>query len=258
MSSSSRVRRASCLVLLVSLVHVTFAAAQTATSPAKFPFPEKLSYTIDWHSIVAGDVKLEMTNAGSDNWQLSLHLESAGMVTRLYHVLDAYKVTSSSQFCGSSSVLDAQEGKRHRITRLTFENTRKKVQYEEHDLIKNTNTSRELDIPSCTHEIAGALASLRMSNLDPGKSIVVPVTDGKKLANARIEAQAKESVTISGKAYKTVRYEAFLFDNVLYSRKGRLFIWLTDDADRTPVQFRVQLGFPIGTILLQLDKQEKL
>jgi hypothetical protein len=45
---------------------------------------------------------------------------------------------------------------------------------------------------------------------------------------------------------------------VLYKRKGRLFIWLTDDADRTPVQLRFQLGFPIGTISLALDKQQKM
>jgi Protein of unknown function (DUF3108) len=95
-------------------------------------------------------------------------------------------------------------------------------------------------------------------NLEPGKSGTLPVTDGKKMVNARIDAQSRENITVGGKTYRTVRYEAFLFDNVLYKRKGRLFIWFTDDADRTPVQFRFQLGFPIGTISLQLDKQEKL
>ena len=252
MSFVSRLLRASSLLLFTSAM---FAPAQNS---GKFPFAERLTYQIDWHSIIAGGVKLETTRGDANNWLLSLNLESAGMVSRLYRVLDAYKVTSNSQFCGASSMLDAQEGKRHRITRLTFEEAKKKVQYDERDLIKNSTTHKELDVPSCTHEIAGALASLRLNNVDPGKSIYVPITDGKKIVNAKIEAQAKETLTISGKTYNTTRYEAFLFDNVLYSRKGRLFLWLTDEPDHVPVQLRVQLGFPVGTILLQLDKQEKL
>jgi hypothetical protein len=94
-------------------------------------------------------------------------------------------------------------------------------------------------------------------DLPPGKSATISVTDGKKVAKARIEAQANENVSVEGKTYKTVRYEAFLFDNVLYKRRGRLFIWMTDDSERLPVQLRVQLGFPIGNITLGLVKQER-
>jgi Protein of unknown function (DUF3108) len=258
MQSNWRLRRAVWLFLFFFLSDAGYAPArQTTEDPAKFPYPEKLSYHIEWHSILAGQAKLDLSRASPQNWELSLNLESAGVVSRLYRVLDSYKVQSNLEFCGSNSVLDAQEGKRHRITRLTFQNSQKKVAYEEHDVLKNTSTKNELDIPPCTHEIAGALASLRLRDLEPGKTIFIPITDGKKLANAKIEAQGKESVTIDDKKYNTVRLEAYLFDNVLYSRKGRLFVWLTDDTDRIPVQFRIQLGFPIGTILLQLDKREK-
>ena len=95
-------------------------------------------------------------------------------------------------------------------------------------------------------------------NLEPGHSANLPITDGKKMVNARIEAQSREDLTVSGSSYHTIRYEAFLFDNVLYKRKGRMFIWMTDDADHLPVQFRFQLGFPIGTISLELDKHQRL
>jgi hypothetical protein len=103
----------------------------------------------------------------------------------------------------------------------------------------------------------GALAAIRAMNLEIGKSDTLPITDGKKIVNARIDAQAKENIAIAGKAYHCIRYEAFLFDNVLYKRKGRLYIWLTDDPDRIPVQLRFHLGFPIGTISVALDKRQK-
>ncbi len=200
---------------------------------------------------------VDMSRNSGNGWQTNLTVESLGWVTRFYRVLDSYKVSSTQAFCGVESVLDAQEGKRHSISRLTFDKSRRKAYFEDKDLVKNQVTTKELDTPSCTHEITGALEALRSSNLEPGKSMLVPVTDGKKFANAKIEGQAKEPININGKNYGTIRYEAFLFDNVLYKRRGRLFIWISDDADRIPVQIRLQMGFPIGNVTVQLEKQEK-
>jgi hypothetical protein len=250
--------RVLCIVLLSLLSNGGFSTAQAPPNSSPMPHPEKLAYHVEWRLITAGLVKLDLLRAPANGWQLNLDLESAGLVTKLYKVLDSYKAVSDDQFCGVSSVLDAQEGKRHRVTRLSFHRERKKVDYQERDLIKNTTVQKELDIPICTHEILGALSALRSLDLQPGKSVTIPVTDGKKLANVKVDALARESVNASGKNYQAIRYEVFVFDNILYTRKGRLFLWMTDDAERLPVQFRVQLGFPIGTILLQLDKHEKL
>lgn len=233
-------------------------AQQQSPKGSRFPYPEKLSYRIEWRLVTAGTATVRLSRHSPDRWQLDLDLESAGMVNRLYRVLDRYKVISNDRFCPSTSVLDAQEGKRHRLTRLTFENSRHRVEYDERDLIKNTTSKHVLDVFPCTHDIAGALAAMRLMNVEPGQSATLPITDGKKMVNARVDAKSRESVTAADKSYRTIRYEAFLFDNVLYRRKGRLFIWLTEDADRIPVQLRFQLGFPIGTISLELQKQQKL
>jgi Protein of unknown function (DUF3108) len=244
---------------LVALCLVGSALAQQQPPKgSRFPYPEKLSYRVEWRLITAGIATVHLSRLSPDRWQLELDLESAGMVNRLYRVLDRYKVISNDHFCPSTLVLDAQEGNRHRFTRLTFENSRRKVQYDERDLIDNRTSRRELDIAPCTHDIAGALAAMRLMNIEPGQSATLPITDGKKMVNARVDAKSRENVSVAGQTYHTIRHEAFLFDNVLYKRKGRLFIWLTDDTDRIPVQLRFQLGFPIGTISLELQKQQKL
>jgi hypothetical protein len=222
-----------------------------------FPFPEELVYRVEWRLITAGTATLDLKPEGSGNWQTKLNIQSAGIVSRLYRVSDTYNVTTDAKFCLQSSELEAQENKRHGNTRIWLENGRK-LRYEEKDYLKNSTVSKELEAPPCTREIAGALASLRLLNLQPGQSTTIPVTDGKKIAQARIESQARETLTFESKKYQTVRYEAFLFDNVLYRRKGRLFVWLTEDADRIPVQIRLQLGFPIGNVTIQLDKQQRL
>jgi hypothetical protein len=233
-------------------------AQQQSPKRLRFPYQEKLSYRIEWRLVTAGTATVQLSRLSPDRWQLELDLESVGMVNRLYRVLDRYKLISDDRFCPSTSVLDAQEGKRHRLTRLTFENSRHQVEYEEHDLVNNRTSKRVLGIAPCTHDIAGALAAVRLMNIEPGQTAILPITDGKKIVNARIDVKARENVDVADKSYRTLRYEAFLFDNVLYKRKGRLFIWLTDDADRIPVQLRFQLGFPTGTISVELQEQQKL
>jgi hypothetical protein len=242
------------LAALTSLLCLSWVAP---AQESKFPCPEKLSFRVEWHGITGGLATVTMTKPNADQWQTNLSLESAGMVARLYHVLDKYKTVTSSKFCGASTELDAQEGKHHKYSKLSFDAANHRVDYYEHDLLKNQEVRKQLDTPACTFEITGALEALRAMSLEPGKTITVPLTDGKKFANARIEAQAKENVTIDGKSYPTIRYEAFVFDNVLYKRKGRLQIWITDDAERLPVQMRMQVGFPVGTVNVELEKQEK-
>lgn len=218
-----------------------------------FPSPETLTYRIEWRMVTAGEAKLQLTRNQAD-WAFQLNIDSAGLVSRLFRVEDIYKVTTNDKFCALSSSFEAEEGKRRVNESQTFDNVKHKSAFEMHDLVKNTRDHHEMDIAPCTHEILGALAFLRQTKLEPGKSITVPIANSKKVAYAKIEAQATETILVDGKSYPTIRYEAFVFDNVVFRRHGSLFLWLTDDATRSPVQLRLQMGFPIGNITLQLEK----
>jgi Protein of unknown function (DUF3108) len=121
--------------LLLSCVAGLGVGWQPPQKASQFPFPEKLSYHVEWRFVTAGTVNVHLSRPSSDDWQMDLNLQSAGMVSRLYKVQDTYRVVSNERFCASHTVLDAQEGKRHHLTRLTFENSRHKVQYDERDLI---------------------------------------------------------------------------------------------------------------------------
>jgi hypothetical protein len=242
---------------IVAAALTTIVSAEQTMQTDKFPCPEKLSYRVEWHAITAGMATVNMTQPKPDEWQTTMDLESAGMVSRLYHVLDKYNVLATVKFCAMSAELDAQEGKHNKYEKLTVDAVHHKVSYYEQDRVKKQDSRRELDAPPCTYEIVGALQELRGLDLPPGKSMTIPVTDGKKIASVRIDAQNKENINYQGKSVSTIRYEAFVFDNVLYKRKGRLLIWITDDAARLPVLLRMQMGFPIGTVNVELQKQER-
>jgi hypothetical protein len=230
----------------------------SAEPPLKFPYAEGLQYRVGWRMVTAGEAKLRLTRTASDGWQLNLDLASLGFVNQLYHVLDSYKLSTNERFCALNVNLDAQEGKHHSITTMTFDSDRHKLLAISKEITTNVTHKTELDIPSCTYDIAGAMMTVRASQLQPGMKFTLPVTDGKKLANVRIEGLGKEKLTIKGIGYNTIRYETFVFDNVLYRRKGRLLIWITDDQQRLPVQMRFLFGFPLGDITLELEKVERL
>jgi hypothetical protein len=224
------------------------------------PHTETYHYNIEWRLINAGVLKLTLSPSGTPQYP-SLHSEldvqSAGLVSKLYKVEDKYFGNYDYGFCAISSQMSAMEGRRHRETSVTYDRMRNKADYLERDLIRNNTVySGETDIPHCVHDVVGGLFALRNMRIDLGKSVDIPVTDGKKSVTVRVEAQEREDVSIANQVHKTVRYEAFIFNNVLFARKARLFVWLTDDAKKTPVQIRVRMNFPIGTVTLSLDKIE--
>jgi hypothetical protein len=102
------------------------------------------------------------------------------------------------------------------------------------------------------------LLVLRTLRVEPGKTVQIPISDGKKFVQVKVESERREDLTTLIGVRKTIRYEVFLFDNVLFKRSGHLHVWLTDDNNRVPVQLQVRLHFTIGTITFKLEKEDKL
>ncbi|HUQ92670.1 MAG TPA: DUF3108 domain-containing protein [Bryobacteraceae bacterium] len=218
------------------------------------PF-ETFHLGVEWRLVRAGSAVLTRTPRPGGGWQSDLHIESAGLVSKLFRVNDAYRSQYDSGFCTANTLLRAEEGKRRRETVVTFHHDTKKSSYLERDTIRNAIVmQKELDVPPCVQDVVAALSRLRATKLAPGQSTQFPISDGKRMAMVKIEAQEKETLKTPAGIFQAMRYEAHLFNDVLYVRKGRLFVWLTDDERKLLVQIRVKLSFPVGTISLQLEK----
>jgi hypothetical protein len=244
------------LLLLPLLVCAPLAYSQSSSLPAK----ETLNYNIEWRLFTAGKAKVELTSTtgARPGMQASLHLESSGIVSKLFKVDDDYSAALNSNYCAQSLQMTTQEGNRLRETKVTFDAETKKATYLERDRAKNNAVvaSQETEIPACVHDVLGGLFFIRTMNLEPGQSAQIPVSDGKKSVMVKVEAQAREDVKTPEGTFKTIRYEVYLFNGVLYKRPAHLTLWVSDDRRRLPVQIRVRMTFTIGTILLQLEKHE--
>lgn len=213
---------------------------------------ERLTYSIEWRLIHAGQAVLEYGPSSA-----SVKLESVGLVSTLYKVQDAYRVEFDAPFCATSSVMNSMEGFRRRETMVTFDRSRNRASLTEKDLIKNSVVSKtEVQIPNCVQEVAAALLRLRRTKVDVGQSVQIPMSDGRKSAPVKVDAQERERIKTPSGTFNTVRYEANLLNGVIYSRKGRAFLWLTDDDRRLPVRILLRMNFPLGTVTLDLEKDE--
>jgi hypothetical protein len=238
------------------LVCATLAFSQSNTLPAK----ETLYYSIDWRLFTAGKARVELTTTPQPRpgYQVNLHLESIGIVSKLFKVEDDYSANMSSAYCAQSLQMTTHEGSRLRETKIAFDAEAKKASYLERDRARNNAIvlSQETDIPPCVHDVIGGLFFIRTLNLEPGQSTQIPVSDGKKSVMVKVEAQAREDVKTPEGTFKTIRYEVYLFDGVLYRRSAHVNVWVSDDRRKLPVQIRVRMTFTIGTITLLLEKHE--
>jgi hypothetical protein len=236
---------------------ISILAAQTWVVPALAAASPadtlgKLSYEVEWRLIHAGDVVIEPRETEG-----RVKIDSAGLVSTLFKIDNTYTVHYAASFCATDSVLDSREGKRHRQTSVTYDRSQNRAVFVERDLLKNEILkSTQTEIPNCVHDVLGGILALRGLALEPGQSTQLPMSDGRRAAQVKVEAQEREEVTTPAGKFKTIRYEANLMNGVVYPRKGRVFVWLTDDAKRIPVQILLRLSFPIGTVTLQLEKEE--
>jgi hypothetical protein len=212
---------------------------------------DRLTFNIEWRLIEAGTAIVE-----SQKQHLQLKLESAGMVSTLFKVHDLYTVNYDDPFCATSTSMDSFEGKRHHETTVTY--AQNHATYLERDVLKEVVLhSGQIGVPGCVQDTMTAFMKMRTLNVPPGQSAQIPMSDGRKSAAVKVEAQEREEVKTPAGTFKTIRYEANMLNGVIYSRKGRAFVWMTDDERHLPVQIRLRMQFPIGTVTLQLAKEER-
>jgi hypothetical protein len=227
------------------------AAAHQTSPPSTLP-KEKLTYAVEWRLIRAGTVVVERSPH-----QASMHLESAGIVSTLFRIQDVYTVNYEDSVCATSSVMESMERERHHETRVTYDRARNHASFIERDLNNNTIVKQTgTDIPNCVADVLGAFTKIRAMNVGVGQSAQVPVSDGKKAAQVKVTGMEHEIVKTPAGTFQTIRYSADLMNGVVYPRKGEVFVWLSDDAERLPVQIRIRTSWPISTVTLDLEKEE--
>lgn len=106
-------------------------------------------------------------------------------------------------------------------------------------------------IPDQVHDLLSAFHAVRASELVPGKSVMLAIVDNRKLfKQVEVACVGRETVELEHGTFQTVVIEPRLHGDALFKSKGKLKIWLTDDARHMPVQMMSEIK--LGTIRAEL------
>ena len=143
-----------------------------------------------------------------------------------------------------------ESGKRKRVLDAVYDHEKNRVLWRE---VSPNPQAGYFDFSEPIQDVLTVIYYLRTQKLEPGKSFDVPVTDAGKVFTLSVAvAERKEIETVLGRV-NTIRIEPALFgDNAAVRAKGKLTIWVTEDARRLPV--RAQLKVDMGTFDIKLKE----
>ena len=185
-------------------------------------------------------------------WKATAKASSTGYVSNLYKVEDEFTATFGRQrFCSLGIFKTIHEGDRHREVNIQFDSRSRQGTLRERDTAGGTPPHEEqFPVPECVHDILSAFYYVRSLPLAVGKSFELPLNDGGRTISIRLEVQALEEVETEIGNFEAFRVEPDVFSGQLFSQKGRMFVWFSNDEQHIPVQLRAQIS--VGTIVATL------
>jgi hypothetical protein len=231
-----------------------------------FNVGEKLSFDIRWKFITAGHAIMEVQN------EIMVHdsfpayqIVSTAQSTRTIDVF--FKVRDKVE-----SILDSRGIFSWRFKKSLREGAYKFDLFADYDqfygkanieMIRYHNDEPlrirkkeefELGIPKYVIDILGAFYYVRTQRLRVGDPIYITNHDNKNIYNLKVIIQRREQVKVKAGKFNCLVVQPQLKGDALFKQKGKLWVWLTDDELKIPVQMKSKAF--IGSVVTELTKIE--
>jgi hypothetical protein len=175
--------------------------------------------------------------------QILTTARSKGFVSLLFNVQDEFhSYFDPETLCSRRISKKIVEGRRKKEAGLVFDAVRHVAILDERDLAKPGSPLKhvENEIPNCVEDVVTGFYFLRHQPLQVGKDVRVAVNDGAKTHVVSVEVQARERIQTPLGDRMAFRLEPKVFDG-LFKRKGRMLIWMSDDAERLPLRIKAMI-----------------
>ncbi|HXZ78895.1 MAG TPA: DUF3108 domain-containing protein [Terriglobales bacterium] len=218
-----------------------------------FPNGETYSYFAEWRIWTAGTVKLGISNDSSGQ-KVHGSADSLGVVSALYPVHDRFdSIFDKASFCSQNLKKHIEEGFRAHDSLITYNYQRRKSILDETNLKTKERKRVENDIPGCVTDVVSGLYYLGAQPLIPGASYRFPINDGGQTVEVQAKVEAKEILKLPAGTFNSIRVSSEVVSGPL-SKRGKVWIWYSDDSRRIPVQMRGRMFW--GTLTFKLQQIE--
>ncbi len=198
--------------------------------PVGFGAGEKLVFSVQYGLVTAGEATLEVRNIAEMNGRHAYRIVSDARTndffSKFFEVRDRYE-----------SYMDTTELYSLRYEKHIREGKFKRDEWVEFDQVAHRATYKDkvVPIPPRAQDVLSALYYVRTLPLEVGQSISLANHTDKKNYPLLVKVHGRERVKVDAGEFDCLIVEPILRGPGIFTQKGRLMVWLTDDERRMPV-----------------------
>jgi hypothetical protein len=198
--------------------------------PVGFGAGEKLVFSVQYGLITAGEATLEVRNianiGGRPCFRIVSDARTNDFFSKFYQVRDRYEsCMDTTELYTLRYEKHVREGKFKRDETVDFDQVGHRAQYKD----------KAVPIPPRTQDVLSALYYVRTLPLEVGHSISIANHTDRKNYPLLVKVHGRERVKVDAGEFDCLVVEPILRGPGVFTQKGRLTVWLTDDERRMPV-----------------------
>jgi hypothetical protein len=239
-------------VITILFYFLTAEASFAETKPVPFTVGEKFTFDITWMGISAATATLEVFQKTKYNGNEVYHIvstaRSSKFISTFYPVED--KVETFIDTKGVFSYLmkvRQREGRYKSDKEIEFDQANHKAYYR-----KVGSQEEVFDVPPKVQDALSCYYYFRtLDNIEVGKSVFIETFESKKTWQLEVLVLGKEKIRTPVGEFDTIKLKPLLKFKGVFINKGDVYLWVTDDYRRIPVQMKskVIIGYFTATLI---------
>lgn len=219
-----------------------------------FPVGEVIDYEVYWGVFMVGEATAQAQwreQGGRRLLALTVDAQSNGIVEKLYPVKEHLEtLLDPLTFRPLSFVKESHEGRRYTHEITTFDHAAGRGHWRS----LRSGNEKVFAIEADTRDLLGLMYWIRKDPIRAGETRLFPgVMTDEKLYEIIVEAGKAERVALSGYGkVSCIKMEPKGKFNGMFVRKGRMWLWVSDDPRYTIC--RVAASVPVASIKIMLKR----
>ncbi len=223
-------------------------AAVTVARPLPWGPGERLTFSIDYGPVNAGEGTLEVVDLvetdGHPCYRIESRAQSNRFFSAFYMVRDKVVTHVDTTALFTRYYLKRlREGDYRKNVEIRFDQVAGKAHYAD---------GRTFDTIPGVHDELSAFYFVRTLDLEPGRTYHVTTHSSRKDYPLEVIVHGRERVKVPAGEFDCLVVEPVILGEGLFQHEGKLTIWLTDDDRRLPVLMRTRVK--VGSIDASLNE----
>ncbi len=236
------------LILLIALcLNISAVYAKSACLPYA---GEQLTFHVGWEFINAGSATMTVSTPSDKQYNIHTFARTNKFLDIFKKVRDTITsegVCVDGKMQSTRFALEQHERSYHAKKQTVFDWQHNKVLY-----TQNKKTDH-YDVPAGHLNVIDAFFRVRNAKLVAGQTLSIPVFDSRKTYNVVVTVGKKTKMLHApwGGYVKCISLEPMLKTAGIFSSKGKLKIWVTNDSRHIPIKLiaKIKIGHIVGTLV---------